>query len=118
MASDIDLGPQSTVRCRYKRRAAAGGLISFTEVLMLTAQMSQVVLYNGDARRREQTGNMWMRRATFSRRAFATAAAGTVGLALSNRRELHIDGRTIETADVLADDVFGVHVTASLAVGA
>jgi hypothetical protein len=117
-ASEITLDGDNSVSCTYARPEQHVTMpIPFLEALMLTAQMSQVVLYAGDVAERERSGNMWMRRASFERRTVAKAPEARVALQLRNRRTLSIEGRFIGTADVLAEDVFGVYVTASLAMG-
>jgi len=116
-ASEIQLTAGALVRCRYERRSAAHEMISFLEAMMLTAQMSQVALYGGDAERRDRSGNMWMRRSGFVRDMYQWRRAASVEVELLNQRELLVGDQTIRTADVLARDVFGVQVTASLATG-
>lgn len=114
-AADVTLLPGTRVQCTYRRRAERPALMSFLEAMMLAAQMSQVALYDGDYRRREVSGNMWMRRAAFVRHRTETASVGPVDLQLKNRRTVTVGGSRIDTAEVLAPDVFGVQVTASLA---
>lgn len=116
-ASEVDLVDADAVRCNYVRGSNEAAAIPFLEALMLTAQMSQVALYGGDAAQREQSGNMWMRRARFERTTVDPRRRGEVLLQLQNRRDLVVGGRAVSTAEVLASDVFGVYVTASLAAG-
>lgn len=116
-ASDIRFDADCRVQCTYDRRATEPSLMSFLEAMMLTAQMSQVALYGGDPEVRDRSGNMWMRRARFVRHAARQQAASVVDLQLQNRRSVMVGGRPVGTADVLAEDVFGVQVTASLATG-
>jgi hypothetical protein len=116
-ASEIQLLAGSRVRCTYERRTPAPEIISLLEAMMLTAQMSQVALYQGDAERRNRSGNMWMRRAGFVRDVRQWRRTAPVEVELLNERQLLVGGQTIRTAEVLARDVFGVQVTASLATG-
>lgn len=117
-ATRVQLATDSRVSCTYERRTSVLSSVSFLEVMMLTAQMSQVALYQGDAERRARSGNMWMRRAAFHRHTPTPRRVAVVELELLNRRELTVGGRVVGTADVVANDVFGVQVTASLATGA
>ncbi|WIB00318.1 AvrD family protein [Curtobacterium sp. MCBA15_012] len=114
-ASDIRFDADRRVQCTYDRRATEPSLMSFLEAMMLAAQMSQVALYGGDPKARDRSGNMWMRRARFVRHTARPQSASVVDLQLQNRRNVMVGGRAIDTADVLADDVFGVQVSASLA---
>ncbi|MFJ4295643.1 AvrD family protein [Curtobacterium sp. NPDC089689] len=116
-ATGVRLLTDSRVSCTYERKSSTLSSVSFLEVMMLTAQMSQVALYQGDADRRAQSGNMWMRRAGFLRHTPTPQRLAGVDLNVVNRRELIVGGRTVQTADVVAEDVFGVQVTASLATG-
>jgi hypothetical protein len=118
IATNVRLMTDSRVNCTYERKTATLSTVSFLEVMMLTAQMSQVALYQGDAERRARSGNMWMRRAGFVRHTPTPQRVAAIELQLLNRRELTVGGRAVGTADVLAEDVFGVQVTASLATGA
>lgn len=113
----VRLSANDCVECTYDRTAAVPSPMSFLEAMMLTAQMAQVALYAGDTARREASGNMWMRRAHFVRRRWALDQTQHVIARLENRRELSVGGRQIGTAEVRADDVFGIQVTASLASG-
>lgn len=115
--SDVRFDDASRVECMYERRSPRPSLLSFLEAMMLTAQMSQVALYGGDPDARNRSGNMWMRRAHFVRHTSRPFRTGVVELQLQNRRDVTIGDRVIGTADVVAVDVFGVQVTASLATG-
>lgn len=117
-ATNVRLTTDARVSCFYERRTASLSVVSFLEVMMLAAQMSQVALYEGDAERRARSGNMWMRRAGFIRHTPTPQRSASVGLELRNRREIAVGGHPVDTADVVADDMFGVQVTASLATGA
>lgn len=114
----VQLEGADTATCRIHRRATGSAEMSFVEALTLTAQLAQVVLYGGDAAVRERSRNMWMRRARFERIATSEATAQTVVVQLHNQRELSVGGDTIRTVDVLAEDVCGIKVTASLAMPA
>jgi hypothetical protein len=116
-ASQIALAADSKVSCLYERKASTRATVSFLEVLLLTAQMSQVALYEGDPSRRDRSGNMWMRRAKFLRTQWCDDLAQRVSARLENRRDLSVNGRQFTTVEVRADDMFGVQVTASLASG-
>jgi len=116
-ATDVRLVNDSRVSCTYERRSSALSSVSFLEVMMLTAQMSQVALYQGDADRRAQSGNMWLRRAGFLRHTPTPQRLAGVELDVVNRRDLIVGGRAVQTVDVVAEDVFGIQVTASLATG-
>ncbi|WP_412162804.1 AvrD family protein [Curtobacterium flaccumfaciens] len=114
VVADVRLVEPSAVACRYTRSSSIAPM-SFLEVLTLTAQMSQVVLYGGDAATRERSNNMWMRRASFERLQTRAPRQQELELRLHNRRVLVVNGEPVETAEVLAENVFGVYVTASLA---
>lgn len=116
-ATAVRLHATDHVDCTYERTAAAASSMSFLEAMMLTAQMAQVALYAGHPAHRETSGNMWMRRAHFARHRWTLDRTQHVTARLENRRDLSIGGRQIETAEVRADDVFGIQVTASLASG-
>lgn len=117
-ATQVRLVTESRVSCAYERNTSGLSTVSFLEVMMLTAQMSQVALYQGDADQRARSGNMWMRRAAFVRHTPTPRRLAAVELELLNRRDLTVGDRVVSTADVVADDVFGVQVNASLAIGA
>jgi hypothetical protein len=114
----VRLKDSSHVTCRYERTSPATTPVSFLETMLLAAQMAQVALYQGDVTRRAQSGNMWMRRAGFVRHAHPIQQTAQIELTVLNQRDLIVGGRRVGTADVLAEDVFGVQVTASLATGA
>lgn len=116
-ASNISLNGEAQVHCVYQRRNPHVSLMSFLEAMMLTAQMSQVALYGGDASRRDQSGNMWMRRASFVRHVANVRRAAPTSVTLHDRRSVTIEGRSIDLAEVHAANVFGIQVTASLASG-
>jgi hypothetical protein len=115
--TQIALAANSNVSCFYEREASTLTPMSFLEILLLTAQMSQVALYEGDPGRRDQSGNMWMRRAQFLRTRSSDDRVQQISTRLENRRVLSVSGRQFTTVDVRADDIFGVQVTASLASG-
>lgn len=56
-----------------------------------------------------------MRRASFERLQTRAPRQQELELRLHNRRVLVVNGEPVETAEVLAENVFGVYVTASLA---
>lgn len=116
-ATRVVLADDFSVSCFYERKATTPAAVSFLEVLLLTAQMSQVALYQGDPIRRAQSGNMWMRRAHFLRNRWTTDVSQRVSARLDSQRDLTVGGRRFSTAEVRADDIFGVQVTASLASG-
>lgn len=113
--SGVRLLPDDRVECVYERTTERDASMPFLEAMMLTAQMAQVALYSGDAARRDASGNMWMRRAQFVRRQWSSDRMQLIVARLENRRELTVGGRQIGTADVHADNVFGIQVNASLA---
>lgn len=115
--TNVQLTANDRVECGYERAGARPAPMSFLEAMMLTAQMAQVALYSGNAARREASGNMWMRRANFVRRRRTLEQTQEIIAQLENRRDLSVGGRQIGTAEVRADDVFGIQVTASLASG-
>ena len=115
--ADVQLDRGQYVSCLYSRDSGSTEPVSFLEVLTLTAQMSQVALYEGKQANRARSGNMWMRRASFVRHAWSGPTQQRVQLLLRNRKQLVVNNGMIETAEVLAEDVFGVHVTAALAAG-
>lgn len=115
--SDVRLETDSRVSCFYERKNATLSSVSFLEMMTLAAQMSQVALYRGHSEQRAQSGNMWMRRAGFVRHTPTPRRVAVVELELRNRREMTVGDRAVSTADVIAEDLFGVQVTASLATG-
>lgn len=114
----VELDGADTASCQISRPAGGPTEMPFVEALTLTAQLAQVVLYGGNAEAREGSKNMWMRRARFERLNTPEKASQTVTVRLHNQRELSVGGETIRTADVLAEDVCGIKVTASLAMHA
>lgn len=116
-ATRVVLADDCSVSCFYERKVTTPAAVSFLEVMLLTAQMSQVALYQGDPIRRAHSGNMWMRRAQFLRNRWTADLSQRVAARLDNQRDLTVGGRRFSTAEVRADDMFGVQVTASLASG-
>lgn len=114
----VQLDGAATATCRVRRDKAGPAELPFVEALTLTAQLAQVVLYGGDSASRETSSNMWMRRARFDRLDTPGAVTSHVAVRLHDQRELSVGGQAIRTAEVLALDVFGIKVTASLAIRA
>lgn len=118
VVDSVQLDGVDTATCQVSRCTVDSAEMHFVEALTLTAQLAQVVLYGGNAAAREGSQNMWMRRARFDRLSTPKKASQTVAVRLHNQRELSMGGDTIRTADVLAEDVCGIKVTASLAMHA
>jgi len=114
-ATSLRLGENDSATCEYTREEPCSAPMTFLEALTLTAQLSQVILYGGAPGARASSGNMWMRRAQFQRVRSVTAPQQHVTLSLRNRRLMTVGDSRIETTDVIAEDVFGIHVTAALA---
>lgn len=114
----VQLESAATASCRVRRDTAGPAELPFVEALTLTAQLAQVVLYGGDSTSREKSPNMWMRRARFDRLDTPEAVTSQVAVRLHGQRELSVAGQAIRTAEVLASDVCGIKVTASLAMHA
>lgn len=114
-ATSLRLRDDDSATCDYAREQPCDTPMAFLEALTLTAQLSQVVLYGGTPGARASSGNMWMRRAQFRRLRSDTTHQQSVALSLRHRRVMTVGDTRIETTDVVAEDVFGIHVTAALA---